>query len=632
MSRTAPRRRPPTWPLSVPPRGPRRWRAIAAAALLLLGQPPAPFAADPQPYTVSIAPTGNAALDQALAASSSLVALRAAAPVGPFALAGRAAADRERLQTALRSFGYYEARVDIGIAGRAPEDPALPAVLAATPAGTEVAVTVAITPGPLFHLRRVAIAGTVPDDARAKLAPLGPGAPAVAADVLAGGDRLLAGLRDDGYALARVATPVVTEDAVAHTLDVTYPVTVGPRVALGPISLRGLGHVDAGFIRRRLLVHQGERYSPLAVERARADLAGIGVFSSVQVELAGAPDAAGELPVTFAMTAAKAHVVSATAAYSTDLGASLGATWRDRNLFGSAEQLSLSATATQLGGSASRQPGYDLAAQFTKPDFLHRDQQLGVTLDAFREYLQAYDRTGLSGSVTLTRTLSAHWTASLGAAAEREEVAQEDVTRDYTLLALPLEAKYDSTNALLEPTSGVRAAFSATPTESLGRPDSIFVLLRAAGSTYLDLSPHGAGASVLALRGLVGTAQGASQFALPPDQRFYAGGSATVRGFKYQSVGPLFADDTPQGGTAVDAGTVEFRQRLPASLGAAVFVDAGQVSAGSTPFTGRLRIGAGAGLRYYTSIGPIRLDFAVPVNRAPGGDRFELYIGLGEAF
>ena len=38
------------------------------------------------------------------------------------------------------------------------------------------------------------------------------------------------------------------------------------------------------------------------------------------------------------------------------------------------------------------------------------------------------------------------------------------------------------------------------------------------------------------------------------------------------------------------------------------------------------------GFRYYTSIGPIRLDVAVPVNRQPGGDAFELYIGIGQAF
>jgi translocation and assembly module TamA len=62
------------------------------------------------------------------------------------------------------------------------------------------------------------------------------------------------------------------------------------------------------------------------------------------------------------------------------------------------------------------------------------------------------------------------------------------------------------------------------------------------------------------------------------------------------------------------------------------FVDAGQVSANGAPFTGNWRVGAGVGFRYYTSIGPIRADIAVPLNKQPGGDAFELYLGLGQAF
>jgi translocation and assembly module TamA len=105
-----------------------------------------------------------------------------------------------------------------------------------------------------------------------------------------------------------------------------------------------------------------------------------------------------------------------------------------------------------------------------------------------------------------------------------------------------------------------------------------------------------------------------------------------VRGFRYQSVGPLFADDNPEGGAAVDAATVEFRQRVWGSIGAAVFLDAAQVNASSAPFQGTLREGVGAGVRYYTPIGPIRVDVAVPVNEPPHGDSFELYLGLGQAF
>ena len=137
---------------------------------------------------------------------------------------------------------------------------------------------------------------------------------------------------------------------------------------------------------------------------------------------------------------------------------------------------------------------------------------------------------------------------------------------------------------------------------------------------------------MVALRGLVGKAFGADVFSLPPDQRFYAGGSGTVRGFRYQSVGPQFRDGNPTGGTAVSAGSVEFRQRILGKYGVVAFVDAGQVTANGSPFTGGWRVGAGIGARYYTSIGPIRLDVAMPLNREPGGDAFELYIGIGQAF
>jgi translocation and assembly module TamA len=190
--------------------------------------------------------------------------------------------------------------------------------------------------------------------------------------------------------------------------------------------------------------------------------------------------------------------------------------------------------------------------------------------------------------------------------------------------------KYDSTTNLLNPTSGVRAMLSVTPTQSLGKPDATFFITQLSGSTYLDLLSDGR--SVLALRGLVGQVSGTGVFGLPPDQRFYAGGSGTVRGYRYQSIGPQFADEKPTGGTAISAGSVEFRQRILGNYGVVGFVDAGQVSNTGAPFTQSWRIGAGVGARYYTSIGPIRLDVAVPLNKEPGGDSFELYIGIGQAF
>jgi translocation and assembly module TamA len=602
--------------------------SIVPAALLALS--PA-RAADQQPYTVRIAPTPDPAVNAALAAASTLESLRAAASVGPFALISRARADQARFQTALNSEGYYAGAIAITIAAHALDDPALPPLLATLPAKPPVPVAVTAALGPRFTLGQVTLTGPIPAHARAAFT-LAPGQPARAAAVLAAGAALLKTLRDDGYALATVPPPIATEHPATHTLDIAYTATPGPRVNIGPIALAGLRHVNADFVRRRLLLHQGELFNPDTIEAARQDLAALPVFAAVRVQPAPALDAAGQLPLTFDLTERLRYAVTLSAAYSTDLGGSATAAWTDRNLFGRAEQLTLSASATELGGSDATQPGYNLTATFLKPDWFRRNQSLQIDAIALKEYLDTYDRTAAILDGIVSRKLSPDLTVTAGASATQEQVTQEDVTRSYTFIGLPIGVKYDTTGSLLDPIHGLRAAATITPTESFGGAagSATYVLLQATGSTYINLAAPGR--SVLALRATMGASEGATQFGLPPDQRFYAGGSATIRGYKYQYVGPEFPNEIPQGGTALDAGTIEFRQRLGNSFGAALFVDAGQVGTTGVPFTGQFHAGAGIGGRYYTAIGPIRIDVAVPLNPQPGAGAFEAYIGIGEAF
>jgi translocation and assembly module TamA len=594
-------------------------------------------AADTQPYDVSIEPTDNPPLEQALKDSSQLQSLKEKAPVGPFALILRAKGDADRFDTVLRSFGYYDGHVAIAIDSRPLDDLALAQTLSALPEGKSVEVKVTVETGPLYHLGHITIDGEVPPDAAAKLG-LTEGQPAVASDVLAAGARLLTAMREDGYALATVDAPDATQHPQQHTIDVTFKAAEGRRAVIGAIDIAGLSAVNEDYVRRRLLVQSGQLYQPSKIDAARQDLASIGVFSNVSVSAGTtiAPD--GSIPLTYSFQERPAHTVGVTGAYSTDLGGSLTTTWSDRNLFGNAEQLNLSAAATGLGGTAVKGLGYDVSAQFLKPDFLRNDQILEFDAAALKQDLDAYNQQAVSLGAVLRRKLSPLWTVSVGLSGEQETIDQEGVTRDYTLIAVPFTAKYDSTglaNPLTDPTHGSRVNFTVTPTLSLSGKTSTFAILQASGSTYFDLGHYWFGTegqSVLALRGLVGSVQGAGQLELPPDQRFYGGGSATVRGFKYQSIGPMFPDNNPIGGTSIDAGTVEFRQRVFGDFGFATFADAGQVSADNAPFSGTLRIGAGVGFRYYTPIGPVRLDVAVPINRPPGGDKFEVYLGLGQAF
>ena len=387
--------------------------------------------------------------------------------------------------------------------------------------------------------------------------------------------------------------------------------------------------MNEAFVRRRLLLHQGERFSPQAIEIARQDLSSIGVFSVVRADPAATLNAQGELPIEFDLTERPLHAVDLGVAYATDLGINFTTAWHDRNLFGNAEQLNLTA-AIQTGGNAIVKPGYQVGAQFLKPDFLARDQSLEVNLNAIKQSLQAYDQTALLERIAINRKLAAHWTRSLGLSGEQESILQEGVTRHFNLIGIPASLKYDSTESLLDPTTGTRATLLVTPTMSLGTPSSTFLITQLSGSKYLDVFNDGR--SVVALRGLVGQASDVGVFGLPPDQRFYAGGSGTVRGYRYQTLGPQFPDRKPTGGTAISTGTLELRQRILGSYGIVGFVDVGQVSANGAPFTSNWHAGAGVGARYYTPIGPIRLDVAVPLSKLPGGDTFELYIGIGQAF
>jgi translocation and assembly module TamA len=597
-------------------------------ALLLAVAGSGTRAADPLPYQTTLAPTGDAALDQALHDSSTLLALQSSAPVSPFALVARARDDTARLLTALHSFGYYAGSVTLTIDGHPLDDPELIDALDRAPATPPQQVTIQVTLGPLFHLGTVAVRGDLPAGF-ASDPPIHTGDPAQAAPVLAAGTQLLARLQNAGYALATIDPPIAILHPDTQTLDVTFVAHAGPRLDLGPITIAGLDRMNEAFVRNRLTVHQGDQFDPAKIEAARADLAALGVFAEVRAEPAATPDANGQLPLRFVVTERKLHAVDLGLSYATDLGVSPAVTWQHRNLFGNAEQLNLTASATD-GGTAETKPGYKIGAQFIKPDFLTRDQSLQIEIDALRQDYQAYDKDGLMQSLAIARPLWPHWTVSLGASAEQEYITQESVGRGYNLLGLPLTLKYDSSNDLLNPTAGIRAAFSANPIHSFSAIDATFTILQVSASTYVDVS--GDGRSVIALRGLLGEITGASQFDLPPDQRFYAGGSATVRGFRYQSLGPQFADGKPQGGTAIGTGTMELRQRLWGDWGMAAFVDVGQVTANGPPLGDIWRVGAGLGVRYFTSIGPIRIDVAVPVNRAPGGDSFELYIGLGQTF
>lgn len=614
------------------------------------------WAADPQPYVTTVKPTGQADLDAALNASSDLLGLQGTHAVGPFALAGRVRSDYERLRTALESCGYYGGTVTITLTRQGAKDgvkldgqsSALASWIEGIPEKEKVAAEITVEKGPLYHVGQVSLldpktkAPLTLNTTEQNAFGLKTGTPAVAETVLGAGGKLLEAMREEGHALATVGTPKAYLRPESKTLDVVYDVTPGPVLNIGTINVAGLKRVNESFVRRRMTVQEGQLYQPSKIDAARQDLTSVGVFSSVAVKDGADQAVNGTMPLDFTFKEAKRRAIGAEGGYSTDLGARAGINWTHYNLLGNAERLKLAALVTGLGGSAQQGLGYDVYADFFKPDFYSRKQNLSVRLEGLRQLFWSYRQTALLARAGLTRQVGRYWNVSYGLSAEQENIQQFGVSRDYTIISAPLGGAFDNTgvgNPIEPATHGIRASLNAAPSVSLGNKgsgESFFTILNATASAYFDLEHLGLskpGRSVLAVRGTIGSIQGAGTYDIPPDQRLYGGGSATVRGFRWQGVGPQYKNTRYAiGGTSLDAGTVEYRQRILKSFGMAGFIDAGQVGSSSAPFTGTLRVGVGGGVRYYTPIGPVRLDVGVPLNRPERGDKWDLYIGLGETF
>ena len=622
---------------------PRRLAAWLLTLLLLTGlavaQEPEPGTV---PYQVEIVPTEDARLDAALAAVSQLVALREKAPTTALGILGRAQGDQRRLQTAFRSEGYYAGTARIELLGLPLNDPAL--VPRLEQARGPVAVRIVANPGPQYRIARIDIAPVNPAEQAALVAattkPFGiaPGDPARAAPVLAAEETLRQRLLAAGHPLATVVGREYTVDFDSQTLTVAWKIAPGPFAVFAQPSVTGSDTVSQAFLERRAGRITGQPFSPERLEAERRDLAGLGPFGSVRVQAGTQLNAEGQLPVTFIVTDRPRHAVGINLAYETNYGPSIRVYWEDRNLFGSAERLRLEAEISRLlANGGLNQATYRIGATYRDPDPLRG--RLGPewsflgSVFAVRELLKAYDRQAITLIPLLERRFSERLSATIGPVFDVGQTgapgSPTDTWQRYEIVGLQMGLRYDTTDSLLDPAKGYRVVGTLMPAYSI-QGSTPFAPLRATASTYWDVT--GNRRSILAVRGTVGSLLGADRLDVPRHMRFYAGGGGSVRGYDYQSIGPRDAQGRITGGSSLVEGSLEWRQRVWGDVGMVAFVDAGSVGGGVAPSTGDLRVGAGLGARYYTPIGPIRADVALPLVKQQGSSGYGLYIGIGQAF
>lgn len=605
------------------------------------------------PYVVTYEPKDEKTVVQILKDNSTLERLKDDVPADGESLARRAEIDAGKLTDALWGEGYYNGTVEVLVAGRPVSvgQVAQAARAAAAMKGREVVpIEIRATPGERFTLRRIVVLtpeGARLDDVPAKQLGVDPGDPARAESVRAAQSRVVDYYREQSRPLTKPVDILATVDHAAKVMDATIVVAPGAVAPIGDIAVSGAPGVDPAVIRSYIYAEPGDAYSPQTMASMRKSVLRIQALSSARVVESETLDAQGRLPVMVDVSERAKRLIGGSVRVSTLDGPAVRAYWEHRNLFGGAEYLRLEADGAML-------PRYDdekiksikdikwsdfggrLQATFIKP-------ALGGTRNDFvASALAERARTGggrfggyedqmIRLDAGVRHRFTDSFSAQLGPTFETGWTKDALGKIDYSLLGLAGMVKYDSTDNPLNATRGVKLIGSATPYYSFDGVKKSFFETRISGSTYFALDEDAR--YVLAARIGFGSLLGAGLGDIPANHRFYAGGGASVRGYRYQSLGPRLPNGYVIGGTSLLEGSLEARIKVTNTIGIVPFVDAGSAFASSYPdFRERVHYAAGLGLRYHTGIGPIRLDIAFPLNRRPGDKPVALYFGIGQSF
>lgn len=564
--------------------------------------------------------------------------------------------DITQLQLFYRQSGYFGARI-------------IPVVRPAADSGN-VVVTFVISPGGPTYLRTLEIEGVtglLRPGIRERI-PSHPGEIFDLGAFTASADTIQRELQSLGYAYA-VVLRNYTADTVMHSAAARLVAVPGPRVVVDSIIVQGAPHLGRAAVLRQITFRPGDLLLGERLAESQRNLYDLEIvqFATVSVapdSLQRTPQDSSSATVLIQITEAPVHLVAAAAGYGTVDCFRTSAQWTSRSLAGGARRLTLTGALSKIGIGEPLDLGfgqsicrafaqdtfehtldYRFTGELVQPWFLTPRNRL--VLNAYAERIsepRIYQLEAQGGRLTLVRRLGrADLLTGLVNFDHGKTIASDALFCATFLVCLPadidslsqfrwlntLGANWvrDRSNNVLNPTKGyITRAGLGWATSALG---SHVTFLRGVGegATYF---PFGS-ASVLALHLRLGSFFGTASLApghafIPPEERFFAGGSTTVRGYSrnelgpgvYVGSGPAFTDTTtvtfsPTGGTSLLIGNVELRSPAPFArnlLRLAFFVDAGAVVS-NAPVGGsfnKLRITPGFGVRLQTPVGPVRAD------------------------
>lgn len=451
---------------------------------------------------------------------------------------------------------------------------------------------------------------------------------------------------DKGYAFANV-NPLTQLNNDQKTIDITFDFEKGEKVYIDRINIAGNAKTRDKVIRREIRIAEGELYNATALKRSKQNIMNLGFFEEANIAtVKGKGD--NRLNLNVDVKEKPTGTFSIGGGYSSLDGLVGQGSVQQSNFFG----LGLKANASaSLGGKSST---YNIG--LTDPYFLDSKWSLGGDIyRTEREYVD-YTRKATGGDIKGGYQFSDTLSTFLMYKFEKKNLSKESLALQQTRQKYPdLVSEPDTT------TSSISASITRNTTDyrldpTTGMTNSLSVEYAGLGGTsrYLryigqtsQFFPAGFG-GVFMLHGTLGHIQSMGRN-VPIDEKFYLGGIGTLRGYGGRTVSPYVLTPTPDTATGVIVaqerayigGDSEFvfnaEYTLPllkdAGLKGVVFFDMGNSMDGIGNLFSSLLKSYGFGIRWFSPIGPLRLEYGIPLDRREGIDKNgKLEFSIGSFF
>ncbi len=420
-------------------------------------------------------------------------------------------------------------------------------------------------------------------------------------------------------------------------VPVQVTITPGRLYHFDGVTVKGLVRLRPSYLSRRFSKFSGKTYSPDLVDEKFRELMRSGLFNVLQIK--PTPIGGDALRLDISAEEAKSKEFGFSLGYGSYEGAIVGASFRDRNLFGYGRPLTTSVELSERG--------YKGEVLWEDPYIFDTEFGFKARLAALTFDYDGYTKFEAGTRFDLTRKLSKNYEVGLVLAERHVEVTSASIDpqflgrTSYFVSSIGLTQSLDLRDSKVNPSRGL--IFNNTldfASSAIGsqidfiRSTARFTYFQPIGREPKPGEPdHRTLLAFGARAGVIHSLSGANGVAdIPIDERFFNGGSTTVRSFIERDLGPHDGDN-PIGGEFFTVFNVEYTFPIYGELQGAAFFDAGNLLPSSEdPGFDDMRYAIGLGLRYKLPIGPIRLDYGYNPDRRAGEDVGAFQFSFGFAF